>query len=114
MHACLKVLKPHYAKVPCLMRRLKYEKRNKRFQSKIEFYFRMITKSSIFTRDVATNENTRPVLVFMGEIKFDLTEKIIIFAVSFMLLFTIIKLLSNRRPSGQKTFFASIRFISAR
>ena len=49
-------------------------------------------------------------LVFMSEIKFDLTLKKITFSVSFMLLFTLIKLLpALRLSSGQKTnFFLAI------
>ena len=45
------------------------------------------------------------VLVFMSEIKFDLTVKKSKFSVSFMLLFTIIKLLPTLRLSRQKTNF---------
>ena len=43
------------------------------------------------------------VLVFMSEIKFDLTLKKIKISVSFMLLFAIIKLLPTLRLSRQKT-----------
>ena len=43
------------------------------------------------------------VLVFMSEIKFDLTLKKIKLSVSFMLLFAIIKLLPTLRLSRQKT-----------
>ena len=45
------------------------------------------------------------VLVFMSEIKFDLTVKKSKFSVSFMLLFTIIKLLPTLRLARQKTNF---------
>ena len=46
------------------------------------------------------------VLVFMSEIKFDLTlKKKIKISVSFMLLFAIIKLLPTLRLSRQKTYF---------
>ena len=45
------------------------------------------------------------VLVCMSEIKFDLTVKKSKFSVSFMLLFTIIKLLPTLRLSRQKTNF---------
>ena len=45
------------------------------------------------------------VLVFMSEIKFDLTLKKIKFSLSFMLLFAIIKLLPTLRLSRQKTNF---------
>ena len=45
------------------------------------------------------------VLVFMSEIKFDLTVKKSKFSVSFMLSFTIIKLLPTLRLSRQKTNF---------
>ena len=49
------------------------------------------------------------VLVFMSEIKFDLTVKKSKFSVSFMLLFTIIKLLPTLRLARQKTnFFPTI------
>ena len=49
------------------------------------------------------------VLVFMSEIKFNLTLKKIKFYVSFMLLFIIIKLLPALRLSHQKTnFFIAI------
>ena len=43
------------------------------------------------------------ILVFMSEIKFDLTLKKINNSVSFMLLFAIIKLLPTLRLSRQKT-----------
>ena len=49
------------------------------------------------------------VLVFMNEIKFDLTLKKIKFSVSFMLLFAIIKLLTTLRLSSENLtvlFFA--------
>ena len=49
----------------------------------------MNTKCSIFT----SGGSGIQVLVFMSEIKFDLTVKKSKFSVSFMLLFTIIKLL---------------------
>ena len=52
------------------------------------------------------------VLVFMSEIKFDLTLKKIKFSVSFMLLFTIIKLLPTLRLSCQKTNFLPSHFAS--
>ena len=45
------------------------------------------------------------VLVFMSEIKFELTLKKIKISVSFMLLFAIIKLLPTLRLSRQKTYF---------
>ena len=45
------------------------------------------------------------VLVFISEIKFDLTLKTIKFSDSFMLLFAIIKLLPTLRLSRQKTNF---------
>ena len=49
------------------------------------------------------------VLVFMSEINFDLTVNKPKFSVSFMLSFTIIKLLPNLRLSRQKTnFFPTI------
>ena len=53
------------------------------------------------------------VLVFMSEIKFDLTlkkKKKIKFSVSFMLLFTIIKLRHTLRLSRQKTNFFRSHF----
>ena len=50
------------------------------------------------------------VLVFMNEIKFDLTLKKIKFSVSFMLLFAIIKLLPTLRLSSENlTFFLPFR-----
>ena len=52
------------------------------------------------------------VLVFMSEIKFDLKLKKIKFSVSFVLLFTIIKLLSPFRQSSQKTNIFSNHFAS--
>ena len=52
------------------------------------------------------------VLVFMSEIKFDLTVKKSKFSVSFMLLFTIIKLLPTLRLARQKTNFFPIHFAS--
>ena len=49
------------------------------------------------------------VLVFMSEIKFDLTVKKFKFSVSFMLLFTIIKLLPTLRLYVRElTFFPTI------
>ena len=45
------------------------------------------------------------VLVFMNEIKFDLTLKKIKFSVSFMLLFAIIKLLPTFRLSSENLTF---------
>ena len=45
------------------------------------------------------------VLVFMNEIKFDLTLKKIKFSVSFMLLFAIIKLLPTLRFSSENLTF---------
>ena len=45
------------------------------------------------------------VLVFMNEIKFDLTLKKIKFSVSFMLLFAIIKLLPTLRLSSENLTF---------
>ena len=45
------------------------------------------------------------VLVFMNEIKFDLTLKKIKFSVSFMLLFAIIKLLPTLRLSSENLIF---------
>ena len=51
------------------------------------------------------------VLVFMNEIKFDLTLKKIKFSVSFMLLFAIIKLLPTLRLSSENlTFLFSFFF----
>ena len=52
------------------------------------------------------------VSVFMNEIKCDLTLKKIKLSVSFMLLFTIIKLLPTRRLSHQKTNFFLSHFAS--
>ena len=52
------------------------------------------------------------VLVFKSEIKFDLTVKKSKFSVSFMLLFTIIKLLPTLRLSRQKTNFFPNHFAS--
>ena len=52
------------------------------------------------------------ILVFMSEIKFDLTVKKSKFSVSFMLLFTIIKLLPTIRLSRQKTNFFPNHFAS--
>ena len=52
------------------------------------------------------------VLVFMSEIKFDLTLKKIKISVSFMLLFTIIKLSPTFRLSHQKTNFFLSHFAS--
>ena len=52
-------------------------------------------------------------LMFMSEIKFDLTlKKKIKFSASFMLLFTIIKLLRTLRLSRQKTNFFPSHFAS--
>ena len=45
------------------------------------------------------------VLVFMNEIKFDLTLKKIKFSVSFMLLFAIIKLLPTLQLSSENLIF---------
>ena len=45
------------------------------------------------------------ILVFMNEIKFDLTLKKIKFSVSFMLLFAIIKLLPTLRLSSENLTF---------
>ena len=65
----------------------------------------MDTKSSIFTSG-GSHEGKIQVLVFMNEIKFDLTLKKIKFSVSFMLLFAIIKLLPTLRLSSENlTFF---------
>ena len=52
------------------------------------------------------------VLVFMSEIKFDLTVKKSKFSVSIMLLFTIINLLPTLRLSRQKTNFFPNHFAS--
>ena len=52
------------------------------------------------------------VLVFMREIKFDISLKKIKFSVSFMLLFTIIKLIPTLRLSRQKTNFFPRQFVS--
>ena len=52
------------------------------------------------------------VLVFKSEIKFDLTVKNSKFPVSFMLSFTIIKLLLTLRLSRQKTNFFPNHFAS--
>ena len=53
------------------------------------------------------------VLVFMNEIKFDLTLKKIKFSVSFMLLFAIIKLLPTLRLSSENlTFLFFCHFVS--
>ena len=52
------------------------------------------------------------VLVFMSETKFDLTVKKSKFSVSFMLLFTIIKLLPTLRLARQKTNFFHNHFPS--
>ena len=60
---------------------------------------------------VATSEKIQ-VLVFMSEIKFDLTVKKSKFSVSFMLLFTIIKLLPNLRLARQNTNFFPNHFAS--
>ena len=50
-----------------------------------------------------------PIVVFMSEIKFDLTLKKIKFSLSFMLLFAIITFLPTRQLSRQKlTFFLAI------
>ena len=51
---------------------------------------------------------TIQVLVFMNEIKFDLTLKKIKFSVSFMLLFAIIKLLPTLRLSSENLTFLFI------
>ena len=50
------------------------------------------------------------VLVFMNEIKFDLTLKKIKFSVSFMLLFAIIKLLPTLRLSSENLTFLFFAF----
>ena len=50
------------------------------------------------------------VLVFMNEIKFDLTLKKIKFSVSFMLLFAIIKLLPTLRLSSENLTFHFLPF----
>ena len=50
------------------------------------------------------------VLVFMNEIKFDLTLKKIKFSVSFMLLFAIIKLLPTLRLSSENLTFLFLPF----
>ena len=73
----------------------------------------MNTKSSSLFLRVAPRVKIQ-VLVFMSEIKFDLTLKKIKLSVSFMLLFTIIKLLPALRLSRQKTNFCSSRFASIR
>ena len=52
------------------------------------------------------------VLVFTSEIKFDLTVKKSKFSVSFMFLFTIIKLLPTLRLARQKTNFFPNHFAS--
>ena len=52
------------------------------------------------------------VLVFMSETKVDLTVKKSKFSVSFMLLFTIIKLLPTLRLAHQKTNFFPNHFAS--
>ena len=52
------------------------------------------------------------VLVFMSEIKFDLTLKKSQFSVSFMLSFTTIKVLPTLRLSRQKTNFFPNHFAS--
>ena len=52
------------------------------------------------------------VLVFMSEIKFDLALKKIKFSVSFMLLFTVIKILSTLRLSRQKPNFFPSHFVA--
>ena len=52
------------------------------------------------------------VLVFMSETKVDLTVKKSKFSVSFMLLFTIIKLLPTLRLARQKTNFFPNHFAS--
>ena len=67
------------------------------FQCTIEFYFTELIPRIVFSQvTIATSENT--ILVFMSEIKFDLTLiKKIKFSVSFMLLFTIIKPLPTLR-----------------
>ena len=59
-----------------------------------------------------------PIVVFMSEIKFNLTLKKIKFSVSFMLLLAIIIFLLTRQLPHQKTYFfpshfASISFCSA-
>ena len=54
------------------------------------------------------------VLVFMSEIKFDLTLKKIKISVSFMLLFAIIKLLLTLRSSHQKTYLFFFFFLPFR
>ena len=53
------------------------------------------------------------VLVFMNEIKFDLTLKKIKFSVSFMLLFAIIKLLPTLRLSSENLTFLFFFFFFA-
>ena len=54
------------------------------------------------------------VLVFMNEIKFDLTLKKIKFSVSFMLLFAIIKLLPTLRLSSENLTFLFFFFLPFR
>ena len=56
------------------------------FQCKIKFYFTEWTPKAVFSRPIQD-------LVFISEIKFDLTLKKIKFSVSFVLIFTIIKFL---------------------
>ena len=54
-----------------------------------------------------------PIVVFMSEIKFNLTlKKKIKFSVSFMLLFAIIMFLPTRQLSRQKTHFFPSHFAS--
>ena len=72
-------------------------------------FHRMNTKSNIFTS--GRPRVKKQVLVFMSEIKFDLTlkKKKKKKSVSFMLLFTVIKLLLTFRLLRQKTnFFLAI------
>ena len=80
------------------------------FQCKIKFYFTQWTPKVVFSRVFSCVEIQ--VLVFMSEIKFDLTLKKIKFSVSFMLLFAIIELLPIFRLSHQKTNFFSCHFVS--
>ena len=72
----------------------------------------MNTECSIFTSGGSQPRVKIQVLVFMSKIKFDLTVKKSRFSVSFMLLFTMIKLLPTLRLARQKTNFFPNHFVS--
>ena len=80
------------------------------FQCKIEFYFTEWTPKAVFSRvAVATSGNAS--FVFIGETKSTYILIKINFSVSFMVIFTIIKLLHILWLSRQTTFFLAISWL---